>query len=313
MVTAGRFLLAVVLVVGLARCDWSGPPADETEVVVEAFLETDQSYPPIRLRKTMPLSAGEGGAQGNAAFGAEVLLTHAGTRVPYQEEDQDAGRYVPTRSGVVQPQVPWTLTVRWNGETARAQGETAVSVALTEVCVEAPNEPVQAIQVDSLRRDSLDIPATRDYIFPMDVTVHWADNVPTVPNDTTVWLRTQLRPDTPPFSSRVVEFFLEPDEVRREKDFPQGSGGRQWRGIYAVPVDSSVDDLLPRHDLTAAVVRGDGAFADYAQTRTDPERREPISNVDGGLGIATAVAIDSIVVGDIQEPGTQTCVTPASP
>lgn len=311
MAAAGRMLLAVGLVLGLARCDWSGPPADETEVVVEAFLETGESFPPIILRRTTGLSTGDRTA-GSAASGAEVVLTHNGTRVPYQESGQP-GRYEPTVSGVVQPRVPWSLTVEWEQETAQAQGETAASVTLTEVCVAVPSEPVQAIQVDSLRRDSLDIPATRDYIYPMDVTVDWASDFPSAPTDTTAWMRAQLRPDTSPFSSRVVEFFLEPDEVRREDDFPRINGGRQWEGVYAVPIDSSASDLLPRHDLTAALVRGDSAFADYAQTRTDPERREPISNVDGGLGIATAVSVDSIVVGDIDEAGTETCVAPGSP
>lgn len=312
MVATGRFLLSVGLVLVLARCDWTGPPADKTKVVVEAFLETGRPFPPIVLRKTTALS-GSGARVSDAATGAEVLLTHDGTRVPYREDNQEPGRYVPTVSGVVQPRVPWTLTVRWNEETARAQGETVVPVSLTEVCVEVSSDPVQAIQVDSLRRDSLDIPATRDFIFPVDVSVRWPSAFPSAPADTTAWLRAQLRPDTPAFSSRVVEFFLEPDEVQREVAFPRVKGGRRWRGVYAVPVDSTVDDLLPRHDLTAALVRGDSAFADYAQTRTDPDRREPISNVEGGLGIATAVAVDSIVVSDIEAPGTQKCVTAGSP
>ncbi|PSQ97856.1 MAG: hypothetical protein BRD55_00165 [Bacteroidetes bacterium SW_9_63_38] len=311
MAAAGRLLLAAGLLLGLARCDWSGPPADETEVVVEAFLETGQPFPPIVLRQTTALS-GNGGEASKAATGADVVLTHDDMRVPYHEDDQTAGRYEPTVSGVVKARMPWSLTVRWKQDTARAQGRTAVSMNLTEVCVEVPSEPVQAVQVDSLRRDSLDIPATRDLIFPMDVTVHWESNFPSASTDTTAWVRAQLRPDTTASSSRLIGFFLEPDEVRREDAFSRVNGGRRWRGVYAVPVDSSVDDLLPRHDLTATLVRGDDAFADYAQTRTDPERREPISNVDGGLGIATAVSVDSVFVGDIEEPGIQKCVASGS-
>jgi hypothetical protein len=62
---------------------------------------------------------------------------------------------------------------------------------------------------------------------------------------------------------------------------------------------------LPRHNLTTALVRGDTAFAAFAQTRTDPDRREPISNVDGALGIATAVSVDSLVRS--VEPGMLRC------
>jgi len=105
-------------------------------------------------------------------------------------------------------------------------------------------------------------------------------------------VRGQLRPSAS-FSSRVVNFFLQPAEVRREDRYPDTKTGRKWRGVYAVPVDTSTAPL-PEHRLTAVLVRGDTAFADFARTRADPDRREPVSNVSGGLGIATGVAIDSL-------------------
>jgi hypothetical protein len=170
--------------------------------------------------------------------------------------------------------------------------------------VDVPGAPVRAVQVDSLRRDSLDIPADVGYIYPVDVTVQWEGTGSATAPDTSTWVRAQLRPDATPFPSEVVEFFLQPAEIRREDAYPRRGTTARWRGVYAVPVDSSTAPM-PRHNLTTAVVRGDTAFAAFAQTRTDPERREPISNVTGALGIATAIAVDS--VGRSVEPGMARC------
>jgi hypothetical protein len=54
-------------------------------------------------------------------------------------------------------------------------------------------------------------------------------------------------------------------------------------------------------------VRGDTAFASFAQTRTDPDRREPLSNVDGALGVALGVAVDSL--SRVVESDVDRCVT----
>jgi hypothetical protein len=186
------------------------------------------------------------------------------------------------------------LEAHWQGDTARARGQTPPPIDVSEVCVDVPDAPSRAVQVDSLRRDSLDIPADLGYIYPIDVAVRWENQLSISGADTTYWVRAQLRPDTTQFSSEVVEVFLQPADIRREDGFAQRTGRYQWRGVYAVSVDSATAPL-PRHNLTTALVRGDTAFASFAQTRTDPDRREPISNVDGGLGIATAVSVDSLV------------------
>jgi hypothetical protein len=276
------------LVLVLARCDWTTEPGEKQSLVVEAFLETGEPLSALTLRQTQSLSSADS-AGAPASDAEEVTLVLGDRTVPYAASAP--GRYAPTADTVVPPQTPWALTVRWNGTTARAEGVTPPPIAVQEVCVDVPNAPVRAVQVDSLRRDSLDIPADQGYLYPIEVTVQWADSSAGVA--ASHWVRAQLRPDASPFPSEVVEFFLEPAEIKREDRFDRQAGARQWQGVYAVPVDSS-DAPLPEHDLTTALVRGDTAFASFAQTRTDPDRREPLSNVDGALGVALAISIDSL-------------------
>ena len=51
-------------------------------------------------------------------------------------------------------------------------------------------------------------------------------------------------------------------------------------------------DPLPPHALDVVVLRSGTDYAEYALSRTDPDRREPVSNVADGLGIAVGIAID---------------------
>lgn len=284
-------LLAIGLLLGLAACDWTTEPFEQESLVVEAFVETGRPLPTVILRQTRPLQVSNEGLR-DAASNGQVVLYLDGRRIPYRESSETPGQYIPESDSLVAAQVPWRLTARWNGETARADGRTPSPIRISEICLDVPESPSEAVQVDSLRRDSLDIPADQGFIYPIEVTVRWPSDLATPGGDTTNWVRGQLRPDaTPP--SGFVEFFLEPADIRREDAFSSWGAGREWKGVYAVPVDSDTA-RLPPHDLTTALVRGDSAFAAFAQSRTDPDRREPISNVDGGLGVALAVATDSL-------------------
>lgn len=285
LLTAGLFLV-------LGRCDLT-TPVKRQSLVVEAFLETDQSLPIITLRRTRPLND-PGDRRENAAMGAEVELVLDGEVLSYEAVPSEPGHYAPdAQAGSVSARVPWHLTLRWQGERAQARGRTPPPIELTEMCIEVPEAPVQAILIDSLRRDSLDIPAEQGYLYPVNVSLRWSGDALSLEEDTTHWVRPRLSPDTTEASSRLVDVFLEPVEVRREDRFRVRDNRRQWKGVYAVPVEDSTS-VFPAHPLAATLTRGDTAFAAFARSRTDPERREPISNVDGGLGIATAVAVDSL-------------------
>ncbi len=290
----GKVLLALGLLLALGRCDLADP-VDRQPLVVEAFLKTERALPAVTLRQTRPLGA-PGDRRANAAQGAVVELDLGGQPIAYQEAAQRPGRYVPAdTSRAVAARTPWRLRVRWQGETATARGTTPPPIGLGSVCVDVPPTPVRAIRVDSLRRDSLDIPAEQTYIYPVDVSLRWPTTSLAPGEDTTHWVRPQLDPDTTESSSRVVNFFLEPVDVRREDQFRRQNDRRAWTGVYAVPVAGSTS-AVPKHNLTVTLTRGDTSFAAFARSRDDPERREPISNVTGGLGIATAVALDTLQV-----------------
>ena len=289
---AGGALLAVGLLLVLGRCDLA-EPVNRQSLVVEAFLKTDRSLPTITLRQTRPLND-PADQRANAAQGDTVELILDGHSISYTETEQRPGRYVPTAdSEEVSARVPWRLTVQWRGAEARAHGTTPPSIELSDVCIEVPPNPVRAILVDSLRRDSLDIPAEQSYIYPVEVSLRWPVDQLAAGEDTTYWVRPQLRPDTTESSSRVVNFFLEPVDVRREDQFRRRGDQRAWTGVYAVPVEDSTA-AFPHHDLAVILTRGDTSFAAFARSRDDPERREPVSNVGGGLGNAMAVATDSL-------------------
>lgn len=292
-------LLAVAVAAALlggAGCDLSDPVSRQ-ELVVEAFLRTGETLPPVVLRQTQPLSGPVDTATA-AVRTARVALTLDGSTYAYRPSPQQPGRYVPRDSGVAVPAgVPFRWRIEWRGRTAGAAGRTPPPIAIDSICVSVPDAPSRAVLLDSLRRDSLDIPAEQGYIYPIDVTVRWPSAEPQT------WVRGELQP-TATFSSRVVNFFLQPAEVKRERSYAGTASQRTWRGVYAVPVEGA-GDPLPRHRLTVALTRGGADFADFATSRRDPERREPISNVDGGLGIATAVAVDSL--GFAVAPGTPQC------
>lgn len=282
-----RAVGAALLVVLTVRCDLSDP-VEPDRLVVEAFFETGQGLPPVRLRSTravgVPIDSTE-----DAAEGGRVSVRVGDAVVDYVPAPEP-GVYVPSRPTVrLNAGTQVSLTARWQGEVARGKGQAPPPVRIDSICVDFPDVPVRAILVDSLRRDSLDIPAEQGFIYPIDVEVEWT---PPPSLDTTFWMRAQLRP-TAQLNSRVVSFFLQPGEVNRETQFDGTPTRRRWFGVYAIPVDAMTAPL-PEHRLAVALTRGDASFADFASSRTDPDRREPTSNVDGGLGIATAIALDSL-------------------
>lgn len=278
-------LMLMTLLLGLAAvlggCD-AAQPEETGLLVVEAFLQADAPLDTLVLRQTQPLAAR--GTQ--PAEGAHVRLTLGSQSVPYRASGVP-GHYVPAGERVIaRPHTPFALSVEWKDQQARADGTIPPPIHLDTVVVRVPAAPVRTVLVDSLRRDSLDVPAEQGYIYPIEVDLVWTSP----PGDDAYWIQTRLRPYNP-FSSRVIDFFLQPESVFREHTAERRTGRtRRWSGVYAVPADST-DAPLPLHRLRVGLVRSDSAYARFARTRNEPARREPDGNVRGALGIAAGVAV----------------------
>ena len=283
-------LLTAALLLLLSRCDTMAPPG-EGQLVVEAFIQTGEPLPTITLRQTESLTVAPSDTAVRPARNATVSVQLNGRVVPYRAVTGQPGRYAPETSVTVPPQVPYELSVRWQGQVATAAGRTPPPVRIESIQVEVPPEPVEAILIDSLQRDTLGIPAEEGLLYPVEVTLTWTADFEAMGLDSTYWIQTQLRPFAE-FSSTVVDFFLQPEEVFREEAAQRSEAGKPaWTGVYAIPADSA-EAPLPHHQLRIALLRGEADYASFATTRDDPDRREPLSNIDGALGIATAITLD---------------------
>lgn len=291
----GCGLLLGLLTLALGRCDTVEPVEDE-RVVIEAFFDAGRPLPPLTLRRTGPLSAPYLPGEATAITDAGVVLELDGQTIPYRPDPEHPGRYVPAGGpAVVPPRAGFALTVQWAHQVARATGTIPPPVALDTVEVYVPERPVQAVLLDSLFLgvDSLNVGAREGFIYPVEVTLRWHVDFDEIGPDSLYWVETRLQPRTV-FSSALIDFFLLPEEILRERTLPcDGQGRRVWTGVYAVPVEAE-DVPLPLHDLRVALLRSGQDYARFATTRDAPERREPRSNVTGGLGIAAGISVDSL-------------------
>ncbi|HET6568287.1 MAG TPA: DUF4249 family protein, partial [Rhodothermales bacterium] len=289
----------------LYGCD-AVQPTEDPVLVVEAFLDAGKPLPRVRLGQTTPLSQPYQGT-GTAVSDAEVRLSLGGREVVYRPVLGQPGVYEPAApSGeLVPPRVPFTIDVRWGAQHATASGVTPPLIRIVDVSVSVTDEPIKAVQLDSLvldparldtlRLDSTITAAGLTYIYPVAVTVKWQVDFNEMGADSVYWVRTQLKPPASVTSDRI-NFFLRPEQIQPERKVARDSSGRKrWTGIYAVPV-ASEDAPLPPHRLRVALLRSNGDYARYASSRDAPERREPISNVEGAIGIVSGISVDSLIV-----------------
>jgi hypothetical protein len=290
-----KALLLAAAALALAGCD-AAQPSEPGTLVVEAFVRTGEPLDALTLRQTQPL----GRPGDSTATGADVRLTLGGEAVPYRAAGP-SGRYVPAPGGgrVAQPGTPFALQVDWNGQQATAAGRIPPPIRLDTALVRAPDEPVSTVLVDSLRLDSLDVPAEQGYIYPVEVELAWQAPAGASTLEGGRWIQARLNPSSL-FSSRVIDFFLQPAATFREPAARAGPGrARRWEGVYAVPADSATAPLPP-HRLRIGLVRADSAYARFVRTRDASDQRAPDGNVRGALGIASGVAVDrrTLRIGD---------------
>ncbi|SHK55146.1 DUF4249 family protein [Rhodothermus profundi] len=284
--------IGLLLLIGWAvGCDTVVPGA-EPVLVVEAFLETGAPPPAIRLRQTGPLTGPYDPDGAQAVTDARVTLALDTLYISYRPDPAAPGYYRPERLDLIlPPQMSFVLEIQWRGLRIYARDALPPPIQIDSVQVSFPDVPVPAVLLDSLvLNDSLAIGARKGYLYPVEVTLWW--HAPDAP-DSSYWVRPHLQPAVP-FSSVVVDLFLRTEQVLLEQQSArEPDGRRRWTGVYAVPVDSA-QAPLPAHTLRVALLRSGQAYARFAATRESPERREPVSNVVGGLGIVAGIALDSL-------------------
>lgn len=291
---------ALLLVLLAGACD-AVEPGGAGVLVVEGFLDAHKALPALTLRQTQPLGLPYDSAR-SAVSDAEVELDLGGQQVHYAADPAHPGRYTPRLGIVVPARAAFTLRIRWDGGVTTAEGTVPPPVHVADVLLDIPSAPVPAVLLDSLllrplvldslQFDSLGTGAQQGFVYPIEVTVTWEDNLTAA--DSLFWVRTQLRPDLDA-TSGILTFFLRPEQVVRERALPRTNGRRQWTGVYAIPVEDA-GAPLPPHRLKVSLLRSGADYARYATSRDAPLRREPRSNIAGGTGIMAGISVDSVWV-----------------
>ncbi len=232
-------------------------PVDDQVLVIEGYLQTGRPLPPILVQRGQPLTDPIDD-DAYAVDDAEITLHLDGRRISYAPTDTP-GRYTPVTDELVpiEAYTRFRLEATWRDLAASATGSTPPGIRLDSLSIHIPNEPVDAILIDSLRLDTLGVGAQKGFLYPVEVSLWWrAEGIA----DSAYWIETQLRPKIA-VSSTVIDFFLQPNEIRLEDEMTRlADGGHRWTGVYGIPVDS-LTTPFPPHALTVYLVR---SFEDYA-------------------------------------------------
>lgn len=289
-VGAGYLWLGILLVI--SACD-AVSPQSEPVLVVEAFLETDAELGTVRLRQTVGMDAPYSESSAAAVGGTVRLLSEDGM-VSYVPLPGDPGTYTPEGRPVLSEGRAFTIEAEWEGAVAVASGRMPRAIDIARVETTIPERPIEVVLLDSLQLDSLQTGARSGFVYPIEVTLWWDADVAPSDEDSLNWIRAQLKPYTAPVPG-VIELLFRSEQIVREDRVDRSAGARHWTGVYLVPVDDEADPL-PDHLLKVALLRSGDDYARFASSRDAPERREPVSNVRGGIGIVAGISVDSLTL-----------------
>lgn len=293
-------LAQAALLLLLCGCD-GVEPETEALLVVEGFFETGKPLSQVKISRAVSLNNTSDSTSMHPVEDATFRLNIDGETIHFAHAPDEPGYYVPVHPAfeLVPAQVAFEVDIEWKGRRATTQDLMPAPIAFDSVWVNIPDLPVSAILIDTLRLDTPEVGARRGYIYPVEVTVYWQRLDPAIAADSLYWVDTQIRPQVA-FSSKVLDVFLLSEEVQPETDISIDMNRRRsWTGVYAVPVEDSLSSV-PDHRLTVQVVRGTEAYGSFASSRGAPDRREPISNIDGAIGVIAGISLDSRTV-EIQQ------------
>jgi hypothetical protein len=271
----------IVLASIITACGTVEPQSDEI-LVVEAFVMVDDSAPTVHVRHSQTVWGMMDGA--NPVGDAEVYLDHNGQAIRLAPGGE--GRYrSPDSLGMSAGDVV-AVDVRWRDMHARGSSVIPPSIRIDSFRVSPSLESVESVVIDSLQLGAP--PPETGWVYLVDVSIWW--QAPRQSNDS--FVRARLSPESP-FAGVVVDFFLRSDHIFEERSARSSGGVYRWDGVYAVRVGGP-DDPLPTHELQLALLRSGRDYARYASSRDAADRREPVGNVKGGIGIVAGVAVDSM-------------------
>lgn len=294
------WLCAVAALLVWARCD-TVIPSEPPRLVVEGFVDAGKPLPTVRLAQSLPVGEPYPLDENTAVTDAEVALVVNGERIPYRPVAQVPGRYEPALPPADVPaRATLMLEADWQDQHVVAESQVPPPIQVDSLRLTIPDEPVAGIildslfidpsEADSVVVDSLRFGAEQGFVYLIEVTLAWTVDFDEVGADSAYWIRAQLRPD---LDGTLDDFFFRPEQIFRERNARIGvAGERRWTGVYAVPVTRE-DDPLPPHALRVALLRSGQDYALFASSRDDPSRREPTSNVTGGLGILAGLSVDT--------------------
>lgn len=288
-------LLAGLLLL-VSRCD-SIVPDTEALLVVEGYLDAGKPLPLISLRKAQSLSQSANEASTSTIIDAEFRLILDRHTITYRPSVIAPGKYEPVDAilSAVPARSRFRVEIDWQDRHATTEDIIPPPIKIDSVRLSVPDAPVTAILIDTLRLDTPQVGARKGFIYPIEVTVWWTNDFEETGIDSTYWIEARLRPDLA-FSSKVLDVFLLSEAVQAERTIPRDTRFRRsWTGVYAVPVADSLA-TAPPHSVSVQLLRGSQAYARFASSRNVPERREPISNIDGAIGILAGISLDTLTV-----------------
>ena len=290
----GSFLTLLVLL--LAGCD-SVEPQNDALLVVEGYIDADKPLPLITLHQAQSLNEATLGPHAPAVQDADLRIMINDHTIRYRSSLSHPGKYEPVDASLstVPARSRFRAEIEWHGQFASSEDIVPPPIRIDSVYLSIPSAPVTAILIDTLRLDTPQVGARKGFIYPIDATIWWTPDFVESGVDSSYWVETRLRPNLA-FSSRVLDVFLLSEEVQPERDLStRATSSRSWTGVYAVPVEDSLA-TVPDHSVSVQLIRSSEAYALFTASRNVPERREPISNIDGAIGIMAGISLDSLTV-----------------
>ncbi|MFK7848699.1 MAG: DUF4249 family protein [Rhodothermales bacterium] len=280
----------------LTGCD-SVEPANDNLLVIEGFFNAGAPLPLVTISKASPL---EQSTASTAEFirDASFKIFIDDQEIIYTPSSSSPGKYAPLDNTleIVPANADLRAEITWQSQKATTQDFIPPSISIDSVSIDIPEQPVAAILVDTLRLDNPEVGARQGYIYAIDVAISWTashSDLDAADSDSSYWVEARLIPQTD-FSSTVLDVFLLTEDVQLESKLTtENTEKGSWSGIYAIPVADSLSPP-PTHNLTVQLIRGTKAYADFAASKNAPERREPVSNIDGAIGVLAGIALDAI-------------------